>query len=107
MRYDEVMLIRCAPHAAGAQQFRAVLDSGPPALRLLFFHGPGLAWANRECAELERIADESGSTLMLCSSGWRRRYAEAAPAGWQLGSLIQFWDAADRAERVLGFGDLA
>lgn len=70
----------------------------------MFFHGPGLAWADSELEALDSTPVYSGSVLMLCSAGWRRRHVQPPPTGWQLGSLVQFWDAVDRAERVSSFG---
>lgn len=104
MHYQEVMLVRCLPAAPRADSVLGALSVSGGRPRLVFFHGPGLAWARSELAPRVQDLAEAGTTLMLCSAGWRRRQIEPPPDGWQLGSLVQFWDAADRAEWVAGFG---
>jgi len=104
LSYREVMLIRCLPSADATSAVCAALAAGGEGRRLLFFHGPGLAWAESETETLAAIPSEPGPVLMLCSAGWRRRHAHTPPPGWQLGSLVQFWHAADQAERVSSFG---
>lgn len=106
MPYDEVMLIRCLPDAPGAQALMARLQAGDAGRLLVFFHGPGLAWASSEAARHRLPGRARHATLMLCSAGWRRLQAGLPPQGWQLGSLVQFWDAADRADRVGSLGAL-
>ncbi len=106
MLYDEVMLIRCRPDARSRNRVRRHLESRRDVRRLLFLHGPGLDWAG-EGAALESVLDVGQSaTLMLCSAGWRRRHAGQPPEGFEPGSLVQFWDAADRADSVISFGAL-
>ena len=104
MPYQSVMLIRCPPAEQAAARLMAELASPTQASRLLFFQGPGLAWAYSEHAR--KLADRAGPqlSLKLCSAGWRRRQQPTPPAGWELGSLLQFWTAAETAEQVLGFG---
>jgi len=104
--YDEVMLIRCPPGAAGSDAVLAHLDARADGRLLMFFHGPGMAWASAVGWQRELAAKKDTVTLMLCAAGWRRRQAGLPPAGWQLGSLVQFWDAADRAAEVTTFGAL-
>lgn len=106
MSYQEVMLIRCSPEQAGARAVLAAVAESVAAERLLFFHGPGVAWATAESEVLMQRVGQGGTSLLLCSAGWRRRHEQAPPPGWRLGSLVQFWDAADRAERLVSFGAL-
>lgn len=106
MSYEEVMLIRCRPDPAGQARVLGQLRNRPQGRLLVFFHGPGLDWALTESAHRELAGVQPRVTLMLCAAGWRRRKAGEPPAGWQEGSLVQFWDAADRAARVLSFGAL-
>lgn len=104
MPYQRVMLVRCSPTPAAFARLLAELAALNAARQLLFFQGPGLAWAHSELGRelVDRIG--CGASLMLCSAGWRRRTQQALPAGWELGSLLQFWAAAETAEQVLSFG---
>lgn len=104
MPYQQVMLIRCLPARLALARLEAELLQPENARRLLFFQGPGLAWA--DSWQGRKLAEHAGPDLilMLCSAGWRRRYQDPPPKGWALGSLLQFWAAADAAERVVSFG---
>lgn len=104
MSYDEVMLIRCRPDPAGQARVLGRLRVPSDGRLLMFFHGPGLEWAMTEAGQKALACAHRHATLMLCAAGWRRRKAGEPPAGWQTGSLVQFWDAADRADRVVSFG---
>ncbi len=106
MPYDEVMLIRCPPDEAGLDAVISHVRVQPGGRRLMFFHGPGLDWAESAIARQGLAAATQAATLMLCSAGWRQRGGAAVPAGWQLGSLMQFWDAADRCAEIASFGRL-
>lgn len=104
MPYQQVMLIRCSPTPPAFARLLAELAGRNSVSQLLFFQGLGLAWAHSEFGR--ELVDRSGggASLMLCSAGWRRRTQQAPPAGWELGSLLQFWTAAETAELVLSFG---
>lgn len=104
MSYDEVMLIRCRPDPAGQARVLGQLRTRRNGRVLMFFHGPGLDWALNDATQKALTGAPQRATLMLCSAGWRRRHAGEPPPGWQVGSLVQFWDAADRADRVVSFG---
>ena len=106
MPYDEVMLIRCPPGTAAAERLLASLRDRPGDRLFLFFHGPGLDWAVSEPARQTLTAIAGTAPLRLCSAGWRRRQLGSVPSGWRLSSLVQFWDVADRAGQVIGFGAL-
>lgn len=103
------MLIRCRPHGPGAApviaQVTDWVENRVPGL--LFFHGAGVAWVPAVPAAAVRCWRDAGVDLMVCSAAWQRRHREPLPDGWLAGSLIQFWDAAERAEQVLSAGSLA
>lgn len=106
MSYDEVMLIRCRPDPADQARVLGQLRIRRDSRLLMFFHGPGLDWVLSEAVQQQLTGAHQRATLMLCAAGWARRKAGEPPAGWQAGSLVQFWDAADRADRVVSFGAL-
>lgn len=104
MPYQHVMLIRCPPARPALARLTAELARSGAAGQLLFFQGPGLAWASSELGR--ELAERAGPdhSLLLCSAGWRRRHQLPPPQGWALGSMLQFWTAADAAEHVSSFG---
>lgn len=104
MPYDEVVLIRREPDETGLGAVRFHLLARSDRRLLLFFHGPGLSWATSAAGQRVLADAEPDVTLMVCAAGWRRRQTGMPPAGWELGSLIQFWDAVDRAAEVVTFG---
>lgn len=104
MPYDEVMLIRCPPDAAGLDAVLSHLRTRPGGRLLLFFHGPGLDWAGSPAAQQGLAGLDETAIRMLCAAGWRRRHSGAPPADWPLGSLVQFWHAADRSASIASFG---
>ena len=106
--HNVLILVRSAPHSAAIQQARRAVQKARLGFRhevVVFFHGDAVAEAASG-----RIADWTGEEqagpvrLMVCRAAWQRRFDQAVAPGFELSSLVQFWQLAIDADQVLAFG---
>jgi len=103
-----LILVRSAPDSAATQQARREVQKARSGFRhevVVFFHGDAVAEA-----AAGRIADwtggeEAGSVkFLVCQAAWKRRFDRSVATGFELSSLVQFWQLAIDADQVLTFG---
>lgn len=103
-----LILVRAAPGSLEAERARRTVREIVAAARhdiIVFFHGEAVAAAGDGQA-----ADWGGGDtprpvkLLVCQSAWKRRFDQAVAAGFEVSSLVQFWQLAIDAEEIYSFG---
>lgn len=104
---SRVLLVRCAPARAEMVLAREMTGEVSGPVSLVFFHGAGVEHARdaRVCSAWQDHVGDGCIPLVVCETAWQRRFDQAPPAGWQTGSLVQFWHQALMAERVDCYGE--
>ena len=105
---DVLMLVRAPPGSAGARAALAHAEAlGVEARQalLVFFHGPAVALATGNAgARWLAVARLDNARLWLCEAAWRRRFQTAPAPGFEVSSLIQFWQQALACQRLESYG---
>lgn len=97
------MLVRRPPRPAAVASLvealrRHALAEGSS---LVFFHAEAVLWP--DFLPPDRLP-AGQLCLSLCSASWRRRRDGSPPPPFVLGSLVQFWQAADQTVDVFSLG---
>lgn len=103
-----LILVRAAPRSPAArdarQATRKFAATGQHAITV-FFHGEAVA-----AAALDQATDWGGDDpaspvrLLVCQSAWKRRFHKAMAQGFEVSSLVRFWQLAIEAEQIRCFG---
>ena len=93
---ESIALIRCAPETAESQRLQAWLDNATRVRGLLFFQADGVEHALS--ADWFSGLDIDALDLLVCEGSWRRRFEQAPPVPFRLGSLVEFFARLDQAK---------
>lgn len=107
-RSDVLLLVRADPESALVEPalVRAEELAGNANHTLVvFFHGPAVVLAAADARERWlALAGPGNARLWLCSAAWQRRCQATPGSGFEVSSLVRFWQEALVCERIECFG---
>lgn len=92
IHYTSVLLVRAAPETVAEIEALARAEASERPL-LLFFHGDGVLAATRSGSAWSALAGAEGVRALLCAAALQRRAVAAPIEGFEVASLVRFWDA--------------